>query len=69
MCSARQLSDSKQLAEEVAFRGFDGDLDVNVLQFWVAVFQFAMNFLATPIYTLQVANTQRSFISYFRNWP
>lgn len=45
--------------KEVAFKGFDGDLDVNVLQFWVAAFQFVTNFLAMPIYTLSVLGPQR----------
>lgn len=39
--------------KEVAFRGFD-DLDVNVLQFWVAVFQTFMTFVTMPIYTLKI---------------
>mmetsp|Transcript_33496 Transcript_33496/g.96155 ORF Transcript_33496/g.96155 Transcript_33496/m.96155 type:complete len:487 (-) Transcript_33496:327-1787(-) len=45
--------------KEVAFKGFDGDLDVNVLQFWVACFQLVVNFLAMPIYTLQVLGPQQ----------
>lgn len=53
--------------KEVAFRGFDGDLDVNVLQFWVAVFQFVTNFLATPVYTLQILGPQRVALSEMPN--
>lgn len=45
--------------KEVAFRGHDGDLDVNLLQFWVASFQVVGNFLAMPIYTLSLLGTQR----------
>eukprot|EP00429_Kryptoperidinium_foliaceum_P062615 CAMPEP_0176075630 /NCGR_PEP_ID=MMETSP0120_2-20121206/37802_1 /TAXON_ID=160619 /ORGANISM="Kryptoperidinium foliaceum, Strain CCMP 1326" /LENGTH=480 /DNA_ID=CAMNT_0017409337 /DNA_START=58 /DNA_END=1497 /DNA_ORIENTATION=+ len=45
--------------KEVAFKGFDGDLDVNVLQFWVALFQFVTNFIAMPIYTLPVLGPQQ----------
>mmetsp|Transcript_32177 Transcript_32177/g.85700 ORF Transcript_32177/g.85700 Transcript_32177/m.85700 type:complete len:398 (+) Transcript_32177:1-1194(+) len=45
--------------KEVAFRDFDGDLDVNVLQFWVASFQFVTNFLAMPVYALKVLGPQQ----------
>lgn len=45
--------------KEIAFRGFDGDLDVNVLQFWVAVFQVVVNFCGMPIYTLKVLGPQQ----------
>jgi len=45
--------------KEIAFRGYDGDLDVNVLQFWVAVFQVAVNFICMPVYTLPMLGTQR----------
>lgn len=45
--------------KEVAFRGFDGDLDVNVLQFWVAIFQMITNFIAMPIYNLKVLGAQQ----------
>jgi len=45
--------------KEIAFRGYDGDLDVNVLQFWVAVFQVAVNFLCMPVYSLQMLGTQQ----------
>mmetsp|Transcript_107128 Transcript_107128/g.299904 ORF Transcript_107128/g.299904 Transcript_107128/m.299904 type:complete len:451 (+) Transcript_107128:2-1354(+) len=45
--------------KEVAFKGFDGDLDVNVLQFWVAAFQVVTNFVAMPIYTLPVLGAQQ----------
>jgi len=45
--------------KEIAFRGFDGDLDVNVLQFWVAVFQVLVNFAAMPIYSLDVLGPQQ----------
>lgn len=43
----------------MAFKGFDGDLDVNVLQFWVAAFQVVTNFVAMPIYTLPVLGAQQ----------
>jgi len=49
--------------KEVAFKGFDGDLDVNVLQFWVALFQCLANFAAMPIYTLRVLGPQRVALS------
>lgn len=45
--------------KEVAFRGFDGDLDVNVLQFWVASFQVVVNIIAMPIYTLKMLGAQQ----------
>jgi hypothetical protein len=45
--------------KEVAFRGYDGDLDVNVLQFWVAVFQAFVTFAAMPIYSLSVLGPQQ----------
>mmetsp|Transcript_58 Transcript_58/g.161 ORF Transcript_58/g.161 Transcript_58/m.161 type:complete len:508 (+) Transcript_58:78-1601(+) len=45
--------------KEVAFKGFDGDLDINVIQFWVAVFQVGVNFLAMPIYSLQALGPQQ----------
>lgn len=45
--------------KEVAFRGFDGDLDVNVLQFWVATFQVMVNFLGMPIYALKMLGPQQ----------
>jgi len=45
--------------KEVAFRGFDGDLDVNVLQFWVALFQVIVNVVAMPIYTLKMLGAQQ----------
>lgn len=44
--------------KEIAFRGYDGDLDVNVLQFWVAAFQVAVNFLCMPVYSLQMLGPQ-----------
>jgi len=45
--------------KEVAFRGFEGDLDVNVLQFWVTMFQLVVNFAAMPIYTLRLLGPQQ----------
>jgi len=45
--------------KEVAFKGFDGDLDVNVLQFWVALYQFVVNFLAMPIYAMSFLGPQQ----------
>mmetsp|Transcript_94738 Transcript_94738/g.296275 ORF Transcript_94738/g.296275 Transcript_94738/m.296275 type:complete len:521 (+) Transcript_94738:59-1621(+) len=45
--------------KEVAFRGYDGNLDVNVLQFWVASFQVVTNMLAMPIYTLKMLGAQQ----------
>jgi len=45
--------------KEVAFRGFDGDLDVNVLQFWVASFQVIVNLMAMPVYTLKLLGAQQ----------
>mmetsp|Transcript_25958 Transcript_25958/g.72455 ORF Transcript_25958/g.72455 Transcript_25958/m.72455 type:complete len:548 (+) Transcript_25958:139-1782(+) len=45
--------------KEVAFRGHDGDLDPNVLQFWVTVFQAVVNFLGMPIYALDVLGPQQ----------
>jgi len=43
----------------VAFRGSDDDLDVNVLQFWVACFQMVTNFVAMPIYSLDILGAQQ----------
>jgi drug/metabolite transporter (DMT)-like permease len=48
-----------QCYKEVAFRGADGDLDVNVLQFWVVVFQMMMNFAALPVYSLPMLGPQQ----------
>lgn len=45
--------------KEVAFRGHDGDLDVNVLQFYVLCFQVLWNFLCMPIYSAQMLGTAR----------
>jgi len=45
--------------KEVAFKGFDGDLNVYVLQFWVSVFQVVTNFLMMPIYTLPMLGPQQ----------
>lgn len=45
--------------KEVAFRGFGGDLDVNVVQFWTAVFQAVINFASMPIYSLDVLGTEQ----------
>lgn len=45
--------------KEVAFRGFEGDLDVNVLQFWVAVFQTFVTLMTMPIYTLSILGAQQ----------
>lgn len=45
--------------KEVAFRGFEGDLDVNVLQFWVAVFQTIVTLMTMPIYTLSILGAQQ----------
>eukprot|EP00933_Yihiella_yeosuensis_P027625 TRINITY_DN2152_c2_g1_i1.p1 TRINITY_DN2152_c2_g1~~TRINITY_DN2152_c2_g1_i1.p1 ORF type:complete len:519 (+),score=71.45 TRINITY_DN2152_c2_g1_i1:138-1694(+) len=45
--------------KEIAFRNFDGDLDVNVLQFWVAGFQVVVNFCAMPIYALRLLGPQQ----------
>lgn len=48
-----------QCYKEVAFRGADGDLNVNVLQFWVVVFQMMMNFAALPLYSLPILGPQQ----------
>merc|ERR1719195_1434858 len=45
--------------KELAFRKFDGDLNVNVIQFWVAFFQIFTNMVAMPIYTLDVLGPQK----------
>jgi small basic protein len=45
--------------KEVAFRDFEGDLNVNVLQFWVAIFQMVSGFFAMPMYSLPVLGTQK----------
>jgi len=45
--------------KELAFRNFDGDLDVNVIQFWVASFQVLANMAAMPIYTMDVLGPQK----------
>lgn len=46
--------------KEVAFKDFSGDLDVNVLQFWVACFQVLTNcVVGIPIYTLPMLGPQR----------
>merc|ERR1719161_1937868 len=49
--------------KEFAFRGHDGDLDVNLLQYWVATFQVLGNFLAMPIYSLSVLGPQQVVMS------
>jgi len=53
--------------KEIAFKDHDGDLDVNVLQFWVAIFQFLTNFIATPIYTLKILGPQQVPLSEMSN--
>jgi len=58
-CLAVLPSAASMVFKEIAFRGFDGDLDVNVLQFWVAVFQVAVNFLGMPIYSLKILGAQQ----------
>ncbi|CAJ1379205.1 unnamed protein product [Effrenium voratum] len=45
--------------DEIAFRGFDGDLNVNVLQFWVAAFQVCVNFMCMPVYSLKMLGPQQ----------
>lgn len=45
--------------KEVAFRGFEGDLDVNVLQFWVALFQMVINVCSAPVYSLRMLGPQQ----------
>lgn len=45
--------------KEVAFRGVAGDLDVNVLQFWVTVFQTGVTILTMPIYTMSILGPQQ----------
>lgn len=45
--------------KEVAFTDFEGDLDINVLQVWVALFQVMTNFLAMPIYSLSLLGPQQ----------
>jgi len=45
--------------KEVAFRGYEGDLDVNVLQFWVAIFQTFMTIATLPLYTLPMLGAQQ----------
>jgi len=45
--------------KEVAFADYEGDLDINVLQVWVAVFQVMTNFLAMPIYSLSFLGPQQ----------
>eukprot|EP00929_Paragymnodinium_shiwhaense_P036516 TRINITY_DN19563_c0_g1_i2.p1 TRINITY_DN19563_c0_g1~~TRINITY_DN19563_c0_g1_i2.p1 ORF type:complete len:520 (-),score=89.07 TRINITY_DN19563_c0_g1_i2:506-2065(-) len=49
--------------KEVAFTGYDGDLDVNVLQFWVALFQTVTNFVCMPVYTLDLLGPQQMLFS------
>lgn len=58
-CLALLPSALSTVFKEIAFRGFDGDLDANVLQFWVAAFQVATNFLAVPVYTLKMLGPQQ----------
>mmetsp|Transcript_129837 Transcript_129837/g.258996 ORF Transcript_129837/g.258996 Transcript_129837/m.258996 type:complete len:475 (-) Transcript_129837:9-1433(-) len=45
--------------KELAFRSFAGDLDVNVIQFWVSFFQIFTNLAGMPIYTLDVLGPQK----------
>jgi len=45
--------------KELAFRNFDGDLDVNVIQFWVVFFQIFVNLAAMPIYAMDVLGPQK----------
>lgn len=62
-CLALLPSALSTVFKEIAFRGFDGDLDANVLQFWVAVFQVVTNFLAVPVYTLKMLGPQQMPLS------
>eukprot|EP00930_Biecheleria_cincta_P034683 TRINITY_DN23939_c0_g1_i1.p1 TRINITY_DN23939_c0_g1~~TRINITY_DN23939_c0_g1_i1.p1 ORF type:complete len:506 (+),score=66.22 TRINITY_DN23939_c0_g1_i1:174-1691(+) len=63
-CLALLPSALSTVFKEIAFRGFDGDLDANVLQFWVAAFQVVTNFLAVPVYTLKMLGPQQMPLSH-----
>eukprot|EP00929_Paragymnodinium_shiwhaense_P049254 TRINITY_DN24857_c0_g1_i1.p1 TRINITY_DN24857_c0_g1~~TRINITY_DN24857_c0_g1_i1.p1 ORF type:complete len:492 (-),score=76.76 TRINITY_DN24857_c0_g1_i1:257-1732(-) len=49
--------------KEVAFRGIEGDLDVNNLQFWVGLVQVFTNFACMPVYTMKMLGPQRVALS------
>lgn len=58
-CLAVVPSSLSNVFKEVAFSDYEGDLDVNVLQTWVAFFQVMTNFLGMPIYSLRLLGAQK----------